>query len=143
MQWDAETGVKRWSFEGHLLPIWDMCCVDDGDDGLLMTGSSDRTVRMWDLTDGRCERIFGREVRALCWLCVGCVLAVYWLCVGTVGISCVLAVCYCWFQGGVFSEGAHRAAVIACGSMGHLMYSGSIDCTIKVISATSELRVAE
>jgi len=59
IQWEMETGVQRWRFEGHSLPIWSMCTLEDGDDGLLFTASQDRTVRCWDLTDGRCEFVFG------------------------------------------------------------------------------------
>lgn len=54
--WSVDTGEKLFDLEGHIDVVWAM---DVAAGRWLVTGSQDRTVRLWDLEDGHCVRAFG------------------------------------------------------------------------------------
>ena len=59
MEWDIESGKKLVSLDGHNGDIGGLSLKPDGD-GVFITGSVDRTVRLWDLreADGGCQQVF-------------------------------------------------------------------------------------
>ncbi|EJD02168.1 WD40 repeat-like protein [Fomitiporia mediterranea MF3/22] len=49
------TGKLICSLEGHMGSIWALACTKD----TLVSGSTDRTVRIWGLKTGKCTHVFG------------------------------------------------------------------------------------
>ncbi|KAK7040830.1 SCF ubiquitin ligase complex subunit cdc4 [Paramarasmius palmivorus] len=52
---DPQTAELEMSLEGHEGGIWALGARE----GMLVSGSTDRTVRVWDLENGKCTHIFG------------------------------------------------------------------------------------
>jgi len=46
------------SLDGHKGGVWALAVVDE----TLVSGSTDRTVRIWDLSSGRCTHVFGGHI---------------------------------------------------------------------------------
>ena len=49
------TGKQLRSLEGHEGGVWALAATKD----MLVSGSTDRTVRVWNLANGRCTHVFG------------------------------------------------------------------------------------
>jgi len=56
------------SFQGHTGPIHDLCQFSIGKFHLIFTGSSDLTVRLWDIVTGKClcTFLFPNEIHSVC-----------------------------------------------------------------------------
>ncbi|CAF4151717.1 unnamed protein product, partial [Rotaria sp. Silwood2] len=56
------------SFQGHTGPIHDLCQILIGRFHLLLTGSSDFSVRLWDIITGTClcTFLFPNEIHSIC-----------------------------------------------------------------------------
>jgi len=50
--WDARTGKRITKFVGHTDNVRDVLIAQDGD--IILTASSDQTVKVWSMTAGRC-----------------------------------------------------------------------------------------
>ncbi|KAF0852738.1 conserved mitochondrial WD40 repeat-containing protein [Andalucia godoyi] len=57
--WDLRTGQMTSQLRGHRQPVQccEFICTDQGATNLLVTGSWDGQVRMWDLRDSRCVAV--------------------------------------------------------------------------------------
>lgn len=85
--WEATSGRRLAILCGHTLPITCMALLDDDQQQLLVTGSSDRTMRVWDTYTGACKAVIRRHessVKALCnlpdvnlWCCAGAHLVLF------------------------------------------------------------------
>jgi len=53
--WSSRTGTKLHTFVGHTLPITCMMALYHPNSTKLITGSADKTIRIWDLATGDCE----------------------------------------------------------------------------------------
>jgi WD40 repeat protein len=60
--WDANTGKKRFTLEGHTESVRDLSF---GPEGRLATGGYDRTVRVWDTATGRALATFSGQPAGL------------------------------------------------------------------------------
>jgi WD40 repeat protein len=47
---DLVSGRQHWRLEGHTRPVWDVDVVDEAD--VVVSGSEDSSVRLWDLSHG-------------------------------------------------------------------------------------------
>ena len=54
------------SLNGHRGDVWDLSSTKD----ILVSGSQDQTVRIWDLNTGRCIHVFGGNVGGVCRLAI-------------------------------------------------------------------------
>jgi len=56
------------SFQGHTGPIHDLCQISIGKFHLLLTASSDLSVRLWDIITGKClcTFLFPNEIHSIC-----------------------------------------------------------------------------
>ena len=55
--WDASVGLSdQYSVPGHEGPIWSVDVSRDGN--TILTGSSDKTARLWNSENGQCTRVF-------------------------------------------------------------------------------------
>ncbi|CAF3429504.1 unnamed protein product [Rotaria sp. Silwood1] len=56
------------SFQGHTGPIHDLCQISIGKFHLLLTASSDLSVRLWDIVTGKClcTFLFPNEIHSIC-----------------------------------------------------------------------------
>ncbi|KAJ3984983.1 cell division control protein 4 [Lentinula detonsa] len=52
------TGQPKLTLTGHEGGIWSLSSVTYDGQNLLISGSTDRTVRIWDLTSGKCLHVF-------------------------------------------------------------------------------------
>lgn len=53
--YSPKTGEQLLSLDGHEGGVWALAATKD----TLVSGSTDRTVRIWDLSSGRCTHVFG------------------------------------------------------------------------------------
>ncbi|CAF2052944.1 unnamed protein product [Rotaria magnacalcarata] len=56
------------SFQGHTGPIHDVCQISIGKFNLILTASSDLSVRLWDIVTGKClcTFLFPNEIHSIC-----------------------------------------------------------------------------
>ena len=56
--WSAELGVNLTSYQGHVLPVWDVAFSGSSYGHYFASGGADRTCRMWDTGRKTCLRVF-------------------------------------------------------------------------------------
>jgi WD40 repeat protein/serine/threonine protein kinase len=56
------------TFEGHTLPVFAICLSSDG--RLALSGSSDKTLKMWEVSNGRCLRTFDGHTKGVSSVCL-------------------------------------------------------------------------
>jgi WD repeat-containing protein 48 len=54
--WDARTGEKIGKLRGHTGNV--RCCALRPDAGMLLSGSTDGTIKLWDLGSQRCIQVW-------------------------------------------------------------------------------------
>uniref|UniRef100_A0A7S0EXB7 Guanine nucleotide-binding protein subunit beta-like protein n=1 Tax=Phaeocystis antarctica TaxID=33657 RepID=A0A7S0EXB7_9EUKA len=66
--WDVKTGAVVASFAGHTSDCLCLSVAPDGPPKIFATGGLDNTVRLWDISSGKCVRTFiaKSEVNAVC-----------------------------------------------------------------------------
>ncbi|XP_071920810.1 transcription initiation factor TFIID subunit 5 isoform X4 [Coffea arabica] len=57
--WSTNLNTNLVCYKGHNYPVWDVQCLQwHVNCNYIATGSSDKTVRLWDVQSGECVRIF-------------------------------------------------------------------------------------
>lgn len=56
--WSAELGTNLLSYQGHVLPVWDVSFSDSSYGHYFASGGADKTCRMWDTGRKTCVRVF-------------------------------------------------------------------------------------
>jgi WD40 repeat protein len=56
--WDLADGTLRNTLTGHTGPVWAVACAEVDGRLIVITGSDDDTVRMWDMVTGGADTLF-------------------------------------------------------------------------------------